>query len=126
MTAALDRARQASRAVAPPHERDLGRLAALALLRRNARPASVGTELPRLAVVGQQRLEDCLQLVADRSVLDRDHDLDPMDEVPRHQVGASQQVRLLLVRFEAVEPAVLEEAAEYGADADVLALLGYA
>ena len=54
-------------------------------------------------------------------VLDRDDDLDPVVEVARHQVGAAEQVRLLVAGLEAVEAAVLEEAAEHRAHADVLA-----
>ena len=79
------------------------------------------SQLPGLGVVGEQRLEDRLELVAHVRVLDRHDDLDPVVEVARHQVGAAEQVRRSLAGLEAEEPAVLEEAAEHGAHADVLA-----
>src|SRR5689334_22675514 len=47
-----------------------------------------------------------------------------MVEVSRHQVGGSEQIGLALPRLEAVEPAVLQEAAEHGAHADRLADAG--
>src|SRR5258707_13395 len=93
------------------HEDDLCGAPALAAFRRHTVPGPVGVELPGLRVVAEQRLEDPLELVPDLHVLDRDDDLDPMLEVAGHEVGASEQVRPLLVDLEAVDPAVLEEAA---------------
>src|SRR5580765_5700268 len=116
MTMLLMRPRQASRSLAPPHEQGLRLSPALILLRDHALPGAVALELPCLGVVGEEGLEDPLELVADLEVLDGHHDLDPVVEVARHQVGAPEQVRLLVARFEAEEPAVLEEAAEHRAD----------
>ena len=43
-------------------------------------------------------LKIALDLVAHLGVLDGDDDLDPVVEVARHQVGAAEQIRLLVVR----------------------------
>src|SRR5258708_35578929 len=106
------------RTLAPAHERRLGQPPPLRLLRRDPLPRAARLKLPRLGVVGKKRLEDRFDFVADMRVLDRDDDLDPVIEVPWHQVGAAEQVTLLVVRLEAVEPAVLEEPAQDRADAD--------
>src|SRR5207244_596359 len=98
-------------AIPSPHEHDLRRSAALVLARCDPLPGAGRAQLPGLGVVGEQGLEDRLELVASVGVLDRDDDLDPVVEVSRHQVGAAEVVRPGFVGFEAVEPAVLEEAA---------------
>src|SRR6476469_5341410 len=121
MTSPLVRPREAASTLAATHEECLCLTLALALLRRDAVPGAVGLQLPGLRVVGEQGLEDPFELVADLEVFDRDNDLDPVVEVPRHQVGAPEEVRLLVARLEAEEAAVLEEAAEHRAHPDVLA-----
>ena len=52
--------------------------------------------------------------------------LDPPVEVARHQVGAAEEELGLVADLERVEAAVLEEAADDRADADVLAHPGHA
>ena len=104
-----------------PHADDLGRTAALALLRPDALPRAVRAEAPRLRVVVQERPEDRLDLGAHLRSLGRHDHLDPVVEVARHQVGAPDQVGLLLAGLEAEEAAVLEEAAEDRAHADPVA-----
>ena len=53
-------------------------------------------------------------------VLDRRQDLDPMVEVARHDVGASEQVGGLVAGLEGEEAAVLEKAAGDRAHVDPL------
>src|SRR4051812_32294142 len=108
-------------ALAATKEDGLGGAAALVRLGHEGAPGSRRPPPPGLRVVGEQRLEDRLDVGAYVCRLDGDDDLDPMVEVARHQVGAAEQVRLGVARLEAVEAAVLEEAAENRADADALA-----
>src|SRR5207342_779064 len=84
----------------------------LVLLGRAAGPAAVAAELPGLDVVGLQRPEDRLELGLDRARLDRRDDLDPVVEVPRQEIGAAEEVALLVVGVEDEEAAVLEEASQ--------------
>ncbi len=120
-TAVLMRSSKSPRPLTSAHECGLRPPPPLGLLGDDAMPGAVGLELPRLRVVGEQRLQDRLDLVPHVRVLDRHDHLDAVVEVARHQVGAAEEVRPLVARLEAVEPAVLEEAAEDRAHADLLA-----
>src|SRR5207247_9870107 len=93
---------KAPRTFAAAHEGCLGRPPALRLLRRHPLPRAARLKLPRLGVVGEERLEDRLDLVTGVSVLDRNDDLDPVIQVPWHQVGAAAQVPLLVARLDSV------------------------
>ena len=72
------------------------------------------------AVLSSRRTRRPCELGLHLGVLDRGGDLDPVIEVPRHQVGAAQERLGPLARLEEVEAAVLEEATEDAADADRL------
>src|SRR3954447_19424906 len=83
-------------------------------------PDVVRAEVPGVRVVRQRALERIEQVVAQRRVLDRRHQLDPRVEVARHEVGRADVDLGLAVALEGQDPRVLEEAADDRVDADVL------
>src|SRR5262249_49633997 len=121
MTSPLMTPGQPARALATAHEHRLCGAAPLSLLGSEPLPGAVALQHPRLCVVREERLEDRFDLVPHVEVLDRNDDLDAVNEVARHDIGAAEEVGPLVVDLEAVEPAVLQEAAEDRTDADVLA-----
>ncbi len=77
-------------------------------------------EVPAARLVGEAHLEDLDHLRPHRLVEHRHRQLDPVEEVARHQVGRAREDALLAVALEEQDPRVLEEAAEHRLDPDVL------
>ena len=76
---------------------------------------------PSVGVVGERAVEDVERARRGPCLEDRGHQLDPVVEVARHQVGgADVDARRLAVALERVDPRVLEEAADDRDDLDVL------
>ena len=91
----------------------------LGLRRASHEPSAASIHACELSA--RSAAEDRLDLGPHVRRLDRHDHLDPVVEVARHQVGAAEQVALRVAGLEAVEAAVLEEAAEDRAHADPLA-----
>src|SRR6476619_8405754 len=112
MTTRLMRPGEPTGTFPAPHEPVRCDATPFALARLDALPRAFRVELPSLRVVGEQRFEDRLDLVAHVHVLHRDDDLDAVVEIARHQIGAPHRIRPLVAHLETDEPAVLEDAAE--------------
>src|SRR5262249_42426850 len=106
------------------HENGLSRAVPSALARSSALPAAVCIQIPRLAVVRQQNVENTRDVVLRSRIFDRDDDLDAVVEVPRHQIGAAEERRGVIRGLENEQSAVLEEAADDAAHPDGLAQIG--
>src|SRR3954465_10260077 len=83
-------------------------------------PDVVRAEVPGVRVVRQRALERIEQVVAQRGVLDRRHELAPRVGVARQGGGGADVDLGLAVALEGEDPRVLEEAADHRVDADVL------
>ena len=113
--------RRAPPAARRAHQRSPGRNgAARPSSGRPALPRSVRLKLPGGRVL-EQRIERGAEPQLEPGILDRRDGLEPVVQVPRQEVGAADEVPPVASRLEVEDAAVLEEAAEHAADADVLA-----
>ena len=96
-------------------------------------PTPVRSQLPGVRLVGEDEIEHLEEAGLELGVVHRDDDLDPAIEIAAHEVGradvdlegqARSGRRVGRRPTEAVDPRVLEEAADDGTDADVLRQLG--
>src|SRR5260370_28443445 len=116
----LERARERDATPGAAHKCGLGGPWPPLLLGPHAAPRSIG-ELPRSSRVREQGVECRRELRLKPDALDRGQHLDAMVEVTWHQIGAAEEHRRMVSGLEDEEPAVLEEATEDAAHANVLA-----
>src|SRR5205807_10292346 len=83
-------------------------------------PLAVGAERPGERVSGHVDVEDLLEPGAQVVVCDRRESLHAAVEVAGHEVGRADEVEALGARAEAVDPGVLEIAADDRTHSDVL------
>ena len=83
----------------------------MARRRRRARVTAVGSERPRLGVVGQIGLQVVEDAIAMLLALDREADLDAPEEVALHPVGARAEDLGIAVVVKVEDARVFEEAA---------------
>ena len=101
----------------PRHERALEGEVRVAAA---TRPRAVRAQVPRRRI-GDGPLEEAPQPRAVPGIVDADEDLDPSVEVAMHHVGAPDPDLVVLAVAEAVDPRVLEEAAQDAAHPDPIA-----
>src|SRR5437879_5773673 len=123
MTSSLTRTAASSSRLSRPRDRARHHrlLDVDALLGGNLRPAPVVVEFPRQHVVREGDLDDLVQPLTERRIVDGHGYLDPAVQVARHQVCGADVVAGSSLRIaEPVDPGVLEEPTHDRADADRL------
>src|SRR5690242_21419243 len=95
-------------------------------VRRTLGPATVGSEIPGLAVILEARAQQTAESRVQRRIFDRSNCLHTTVEIAPHPIGGAN-VELFRVAVAEVEDArVFEEAPDDADDADALAQPGHA